>query len=118
MKYLIVDDHAPTRRAVRDVLASAADEVREASDGSEATATYDEQRPDWVIMDVQMQPMGGIAATRQITRRHPGARIVIFTQHDDPDLRAVASEAGASAFMTKDDIEGLQRIVRSSVLQS
>jgi DNA-binding NarL/FixJ family response regulator len=114
MKYLIVDDHGPTRRTVRELIAAADDDVREASDGAQAALAYEEQRPDWVIMDVQMAPVGGIAATRDITARHPGARIVIFTQHDDPDLRAVASEAGAHAFMTKDDFAGLRRIVQSA----
>lgn len=113
MKYLIVDDHAPTRRTVREWIATSDDDVREASDGAQAKLAYEEQRPDWVIMDVQMTPVGGIDATRAITACHPDARIVIFTQHDDPDLRAVASEAGASAFMTKDDLGGLHRIVRA-----
>jgi DNA-binding NarL/FixJ family response regulator len=114
MKYLIVDDHAPTRRTLRDLLATAEDDVREASDGSQAALAYEEQQPDWVIMDIQMQPVGGLAATRAITARHPGARIVIFTQHDDTDLRSSAREAGALSYVLKDNLLELHALIRTT----
>ena len=63
------------RRALRDLLTIAGDSVHEATDGAEAEVAYEWQLPDWVIMDVQMRPVGGLAATRQITARHP-ARVI------------------------------------------
>lgn len=99
------------RRTLRALLTAAADEIREATDGAQAEAAFEEQLPDWVIMDVQMRPVGGLAATRAITARHPDARIIILTQFDDPDLRASAREAGARAFVTKDDLQALQGLV-------
>ena len=112
MKLLIVDDHAGMRRTVRDLVATADDDVREAGDGAEAERAFEAQRPDCVIMDVQMSPVGGIAATRQILGRHPGARIIILTQFDDQDLRDSARAAGAYGFVTKDNLDALGELVR------
>ena len=113
MKYLIVDDHPQIRRAVRDLLATTSDDVREAQDGQEAVAAFEEQRPDWVIMDVQMKPVGGLDAARRIVQRHPHARIIIFSQFDDPDLRASARDAGALAYVIKENITDLPDYVRA-----
>ena len=114
IKFLIVDDHAPMRRTLRELLAAEGDDVREAGDGAQAEVAYEEQHPDWVIMDVQMQPVGGLVATRHITARHPEAKIVIITQFDDPDLRASARAAGALVCLTKDNLFAVQRFVRSN----
>lgn len=99
------------RLALRELLAIPGDSVHEATDGAEAEAAYEWQLPDWVIMDVQMRPVGGLAATRHITARHPEARIVIVSQFDDAELRDRAAEAGARAFITKDDLSPLHRMV-------
>jgi two-component system response regulator DegU len=115
MKLLIVDDHAVMRRTVRDLVATADDDVREACDGAEAELAFEAQRPDCVIMDVQMHPVGGIAATQQITARHPGARIIVLTQFDDQDLRDSARAAGACGFVTKDNLDALGEMVRPAM---
>ena len=101
------------RRALRELLTIAGDSVHEAADGAEAEAVFEDQRPDWVVMDVQMTPVGGLVATGHIMARHPDARIVIVSQFDDPDLRARAAEAGARAYFTKDDLSSLQRMVHA-----
>ena len=111
LKFLIVDDHASMRRTLRELLTGPADDVREATDGGQAQDVYEEQRPDWVIMDVQMQPVGGLAATRHIMARHPEARVIMVSQFDDVDLRSSASEAGAHAYVIKDDLFAIRRLV-------
>lgn len=104
LKFLIVDDHAPIRRTLRELLTIPADDVREASDGTQAEVAYQEQRPDWVIMDIKMELGGGLAATRHILARYPGAKIIVISQFDDLDFRASALEAGAHAFVSKSDL--------------
>jgi DNA-binding NarL/FixJ family response regulator len=111
LKFLIVDDHAPMRRTLRELLTSPADDVREATDGGQAELVFEEQRPDWVIMDVQMQPVGGLAATRHIMARHPEARVIMVSHFDDIELRSSAREAGAHAYVTKDDLFALRHFV-------
>ncbi len=99
------------RRTLRELLTTPADDVREATDGGQAETVFEEQRPDWVIMDVQMQPVGGLAATRHIMARHPEARVIMVSQFDDVDLRSSAREAGAQGYVTKDDLFALRGFV-------
>src|SRR5262249_54540360 len=111
LKLLIADDHAPMRQTLRTLLSPLASEIREAADGSQAARLFAEQQSDWVIMDFQMRPVGGLAATRVIRHRFPAARIVILTQYDDAELRAEATQAGAYAYLLKDDLGALTRLL-------
>ena len=60
-----------------------AEEVAELGDGAEALAAYREFAPDWVVMDIEMDKLDGLEATRQIVAAFPLARIVMLTQYDD-----------------------------------
>jgi DNA-binding NarL/FixJ family response regulator len=102
------------RRTLRELLTIPADDVREATNGIQAEMTYQEQRPDWVVMDVQMESGGGLAATRHILARDPGAKVIVISQFDDPDLRASAREVGARAFVNKSDLFSLIALIHPS----
>ena len=108
--FLVVDDHAGFRRTVRDFLPGNA-EVIECGDGGAAVQAYEDHRPDWTLMDIDMPGMDGLSATRAIRAAHPQARIVIVTSHNTPDFRAEADEAGAAAFLRKDDLCGLVELL-------
>jgi DNA-binding NarL/FixJ family response regulator len=111
LKLLIADDHAGMRQTLRSLLSLVASDIREATDGGEAVRLYADQHSDWVIMDIQMKPIGGLAATRTIRERFPTARIVIVTQYDDAELRAEAAKAGACAYILKDELATLTRLI-------
>jgi two-component system NarL family response regulator len=104
MTLLIVEDNPEMRRLVRSLVAKRADAVYECNDGSQALAAYREQRPDWVLMDIQMPVMDGIAATRLIKTAIPEARIVMLTQYDYAEMREAAREAGAVGDLLKDEL--------------
>jgi len=110
-KFLIADDHAPMRQTLRALLSPIASDILEATDGGQAVRLFAETMPDWVLMDVQMKPINGLAATRAIRSRFPDARIVIVTQYDDSDLRAEATAAGACAYVLKDDLGALTQLL-------
>jgi DNA-binding NarL/FixJ family response regulator len=107
----IVDDSPNMRETIKCVLGGLNAEFIESSDGDEAVKQYNSCKPDVVIMDIRMQRMDGIAATRAICSTSPNAHIVIVTQYDNDDLRATAREAGAAAFVLKDDLSELLRII-------
>lgn len=110
---MIVDDHAEMRRLLRSVLGDLASEFTECADGAEAVAAFARERPDWTIMDVTMKGMNGLEATRRIQKQFAGSRIVMLTQHDTPQMRAAAFEAGAYAFISKDNLGQLSAILQS-----
>jgi DNA-binding NarL/FixJ family response regulator len=104
IRLLIADDHPVVRDGLRGMLAGEADfeVVGEAASGAEAVALTDRERPDVVLMDLQMPEMDGATATAEIAARFPATRVLVLTTFDaDADiLRAV--EAGATGYLLKD----------------
>lgn len=113
MKIMIVDDHQEMRRLLRGALSHLA-EIRECGNGSEAIAAFAQERPDWTVMDVAMKGIDGLEATRRIKASFPDARILVLTQHDSPGVRQAARDAGASAFLSKDQLTEIERVVTRS----
>jgi CheY-like chemotaxis protein len=118
MKLLIVEDNPQMRGMIRDFVGDLAGAVTECSDGYEAVAAYTAGKftcDDRVLMDLQMPRVGGLEATRQIRAVFPDAHIIIVTQHDDPHWRAAAKEAGAMAYVLKENLFELRQILQSKV---
>ena len=111
MILLIVDDHAGMRQLIATIVNDMAERIHECTDGSQALAAYDEYKPDWVLMDIRMNNMDGIAATHEIKRAHPDARIVIVTDYDHPDLRLSAQLAGACEYVSKQNLLEIRKIL-------
>jgi DNA-binding NarL/FixJ family response regulator len=107
MRILIVEDNPKMRELLRVFLSDVAD-VCECSDGDEVIAAYGDWKPSWVVMDVQMQRLGGIAATRLLKNAFPESRVVMLSKHDDSEIRAAAIEAGAHGYLVKDDLTALR----------
>jgi CheY-like chemotaxis protein len=109
--FLIVEDNVAVRRLIRRAIARQASEIYECGDGADAVELYSRYQPDLVFMDVEMPRMDGLAAARLIIRSYPRARIIIVTDYDDDEFRAVAVAAGAIGYVLKDDLAELERLV-------
>ena len=80
--------------------------VGEAGDGKSALELARTLSPDVVLMDVEMPGMDGIEATELLHQELPDCCVVILTIHDDATTRRRARDAGASAFVSKHQIDG------------
>jgi DNA-binding NarL/FixJ family response regulator len=112
---LIADDHPLTRDGIRAALSddSGIDVVAEATNGEEAVKLACDVHPDVILMDVRMPGLGGIAATREITRTVPGTRVLILTVEETQARVGDAIQAGAAGYLLKDvDAAALARAVR------
>lgn len=110
MRFLIADDNAPFRHMVREVLREGFGpnlDILECANGEEAVGTYAAERPDWVIMDLEMPLMDGLEATRHIVGNHPSARVLVLTLHVGEEYRIAAEKAGAAGFLEKERIAEL-----------
>jgi DNA-binding NarL/FixJ family response regulator len=114
MKLLIVEDNIQMRDLIKSFVRELADEIYECADGSEVFAAYREHHPDWVLMDVEMQQMDGITASRQLIQSYPEARVVIVTKYDDEETRQEARKAGARGYVLKENLSALLDIVRET----
>jgi DNA-binding NarL/FixJ family response regulator len=103
VRLLIVDDHEIFRRGLRALLEPSSEWqiCGEAVDGVDAVEQCKSLRPDIVVLDVSMPRLNGLEAARLIRKEKPEPQIVIITQHDSPQIRSAALEAGARAFVTK-----------------
>jgi CheY-like chemotaxis protein len=110
MKVMVVDDSPEMRQMICAIIGDAADTC-ECDDGSQATAAYAEHCPDWVLMDIKMPQTNGIAATRLIRSFHPQAKIVIVTSHDSREMREEARDAGACAYVLKENLMDLRSLL-------
>jgi CheY-like chemotaxis protein len=110
LNLLIVDDNAAVRRLIADIVTPFADEIRECAHGAEALSAYNAQRPDLVLMDIRMEGVDGIEATRRIKAADPTARIVIVTDYDDDALHQAAIGEGACGYQLKDNLLDLVRL--------
>ena len=111
MKLLIVEDSEKMREMIKSFVANVAEEVFECTDGAEAFTAYEQQQPDWVLMDIEMADVDGLTATRQIKAAWPEARIMIVTNYDDEALREAAHDAGASEYVLKPNLPDIRRIL-------
>ncbi|BAM88062.1 putative two-component response regulator [Bradyrhizobium oligotrophicum S58] len=100
---LLVDDHAVVREGYRAMLQKQPGlrVVAEAADGAEAYRLFKEVRPDLVIMDLSMPGVGGIEGIRRIRQWDRGARILVFTMHENAGFAVQAIRAGARGYVTK-----------------
>jgi DNA-binding NarL/FixJ family response regulator len=118
IRVLVVDDHPTFRDGVASVLdrAEGLELVGEAGSGEDAVRQSRQLRPDVVLMDLAMPGIGGVEATRRITRELPDTAVVAVTMADDDRSLAAALDAGATGYVLKDAGRGsLVRAVRGAV---
>ncbi|HZX21908.1 MAG TPA: response regulator transcription factor [Woeseiaceae bacterium] len=104
-RVLLADDHALMREGLRSILErdAALEVVGEAGSGLEAVQLCKELSPDIVIMDVAMDDLNGVEATRRILGRQNGIRIVALSSHNDSRFIAEMLRAGAAAYVLKEN---------------
>jgi DNA-binding NarL/FixJ family response regulator len=103
IRLLIADDHALFRDGLKALLGATPDMlvVGEAASGSEAIALSEAQKPDIILMDINMPEGNGIEATRQILQFHPNTGIIMVTMLEDDASLFAAMRAGARGYVLK-----------------
>ena len=103
IRVLLADDHAVVRMGFRLLLQSNPDVtvVAEAESGEAACQMYADLAPDVAILDIAMPGMGGLEALRRIRTRHPQAKILALSAHDDLIHARRTLQEGALGFLSK-----------------
>jgi len=102
-RILVVEDQADNRRILRDMLSNAGYELVEAESGEEALMAVEAQRPDLILMDIQLPVMDGYEATRFI-KSNPTLKavpIIAVTSYALSGDEGKARAAGCNAYVTK-----------------
>ena len=110
IRILIVEDHAPTSKAVTELLLGTLGRepalnrpltVATVQDAETALERIASDPPDMVLMDIGLAGMNGIEATRRIRNIAPAVPVIIHSRSDTEVYRARAAAAGASGFVSK-----------------
>jgi pilus assembly protein CpaE len=120
IRVLIVDDIPETRENVRKLLQFESDleVIGHAGTGDEAIQMTKQQKPDVVLMDINMPDADGISATQIVTKTVPGAQVIIMSVQSEADYLRRAMLAGARDFLMKpfsgDELVGAVRRVHET----
>ncbi len=101
---LVVDDQAPFRTAARRwsgqrrALRSSGRPSRARKPSTRSHSL----KPDLVLMDINMEGIGGIEATRRISEEYSGTEVILLSTYDEDDLPADARTCGALAYVHKE----------------
>src|SRR5467141_3294505 len=112
---LVVDDEPQIRRVLRSTLTSQGYVIIDAKTGEEGLESARKNKPDLVLLDLNMPGMGGIEACREI-RRSSDAPIIMLTVRNAERDKVLALDAGADDYVVKPfGIEELLARIRSAL---
>src|SRR5690606_29537529 len=125
VRVVVVDDDALVRTGLRLMLGGSdvVELVGEAGDGHEGLTVVERERPDVVLMDIRMPGLDGLAATRRLTERGSGARVIVLTTFDTDEMVLTALRHGAAGFLLKDTppaelVDAVVRVARGEPMLS
>ena len=97
---LVVDDEPQIRRVLQATLSSNGYDVIEAKNGKEALTRVLRERPNLILLDVNMPGMNGFEACRTIRLSFDGP-IIMVTVRDEEQDKVVALDSGADDYVVK-----------------
>jgi DNA-binding NarL/FixJ family response regulator len=104
IRVLLADDHEEVLARVRVILGEDFDIVGAVNNGRDAVEEAERLHPDVLVIDISMPILNGLQAVSQLRQTNHRTKIVFLTVHEDPDFVAAALSAGASAYVTKEDV--------------
>jgi DNA-binding NarL/FixJ family response regulator len=87
--------------------------VFEYDSGEEAVAAYEVQRPDYVLMDIELKHMNGFETMREIYALDPIAKIIMVTSYDTSAFKAKAKQMRVKGFISKDSLSEITPLLDS-----
>lgn len=115
MKLLIADDNEDIRKMLKSVCFHLFSDILECDDGDSAVRIFKQEKPDWVLMDIRMNRMDGIEATKLISQNYPQAKIIIVSQHNDKNVIEEVKNSGAHEFVNKEDLTKIEEVIKKSI---
>ena len=119
IKILLVDDNAPYRHQLQRMVGKLCPRARiyEAENMAETLHLVEQLYPQLVFMDVVLGEENGIHCTRRIKALAPLARVILISAYPDRSFRRMGTEAGATAFLDKRDLDttALRQVINDLV---
>nr|WP_294527620.1 response regulator transcription factor [uncultured Rhodopila sp.] len=102
MKALLIDDHAIVLSGLRRLFAALPQfAIFEAANGRDALGLVQSERPDLVVLDLNLPGIGGFELLRRILLEYPAARVLVLSMHTEARYASRAIQAGARGYVSK-----------------
>jgi len=104
IRVMLVEDHSMVRQGLKQLIELENDikVVAEAADGTQAADYYQAEKPDIVLMDINMPKKNGLQALELIRQKDANAKIIMLTIHQDKEYLFQSLQLGASGYVLKD----------------
>lgn len=101
---LIVEDYPSLQKIYSMAVQEAGHEFLLAKDGAEALEKAAERTPDLILLDLLMPEVNGMEFLKKFdTKKHPQTKVIVFTNMDNPILRAELTALGINLYLTKSE---------------
>jgi DNA-binding NarL/FixJ family response regulator len=116
-RILLADDHTMVLDAFRKLLEPSYQVVGTARDGRELLDAAVKMRPDVIVADISMPRLNGLDACERLRGMLPATKLIVLTQHEDPDVAADAIRRGANGYLLKKSaaselFEAIQKVLQ------
>jgi CheY-like chemotaxis protein len=98
---LVVDDEPDLVANCARILQRLGHACLRAHTGPDAIALIDREQPDLIVADIRLPGTDGLAVARHARGRIPPIPVIIMTAYDSPQIRVLARESGADAYLPK-----------------
>lgn len=114
MKVLIVENNRGMREFIKEMVHNLGYQPIEASNGLMAVDNFIFHKPEIVLMDIKMDVMDGIEATRLIRKISPAVQIIMVTDYNEESLKLKAFNAGANEYLLKEELLKLKNLLSAN----
>jgi DNA-binding NarL/FixJ family response regulator len=106
VKVVLADDHPITREGIKNFLMNTVDieVIGEAQDGEEALRLANELQPDVLLLDMEMPLIKGVEVAKQLKATNSPVKVLALSTYDDKQFIIGLLSAGASGYLTKEEI--------------
>jgi DNA-binding NarL/FixJ family response regulator len=111
---VIIDDDPLVVESLKTIISAKGIEVLDVGyDGIEAVELYDKYKPDLILMDIRMEKMNGIDATKNILKIDSNAKILLITTFQDSEYINEALLLGCKGYILKQNIKGINPAINA-----
>ncbi|HHT9107147.1 MAG TPA: response regulator transcription factor [Candidatus Wunengus sp. YC63] len=116
-RVILADDEKHIRAMMKAVISSMNCEiVGEAADGQEAVDLYKKEKPDLLLLDINMSQKSGIDGLREIMREFPAATVIMLTSVVDMEDVKQCIDLGAANYIRKDtSVTEMRQVIKDTL---
>ena len=115
MRLVVVDDDQIVAISLKTILEAdeEIDVVACGNDGEDAIMLYEREKPDILLMDIQMKNVSGLSAAEEIIKKDSDAKILLLTTFSDDEYIVKALDIGVKGYILKQDFDGIVPAVKA-----